>query len=67
MYGGEFPHGLEKGVKVVNLLVLVKMGLVSKSAKPKFAKKGKDVPKVCLEIVPYRGGLPPIGIMRRKK
>ena len=61
LYEGEFPRGLEKGVKVVNLLVSVRKGLVSKSAKSKFAKKGKDVPKVCLEIVPYKGGLPPVG------
>jgi len=61
LYEGEFPRGLEKGVKVVNLLVSVRKGSVSKSAKSKFAKKGKDVPKVCLEIVPYKGGLPPVG------
>lgn len=61
MYEGEFPHGWKKGVKVVNLPVSVKKGSISKSAKPKFAKKGKDVPEVCLEIVPYKGGLPSIG------
>ena len=58
---GEFPRGWEKRVKVVNLPILTKKGSASRSAKPKSAKKGADVSEVCLDIVPYKGGLHPIG------
>ena len=48
-------------VKVVNLPVPVKKGLVSQFAKPKSAKRGDDSSKTCSDIVPYEGDLPPIG------
>ena len=48
-------------MKVVNLPVSMKKGLASNYAKPKFAKKGGDAFEACSDIVPYKGGLPPIG------
>ena len=48
-------------MKVVNLPTSTKKGLASRSAKPKSAKNGVDVFGVCSNIVPSKGGLPPIG------
>ena len=48
-------------MKVVNLPASTKKGLASRSAKPKSAKNGVDVFGVCSNIVPSKGGLPPIG------
>ena len=48
-------------MKVVNLPAPVKKGLMSRSAKPKSTKKGDDSSETCSNIVPYEGGLPPIG------
>lgn len=45
-------------MKVVNLPAPTKNGLVSRSAKPKFAKIGDDSFKTYSEIVPYKGDLP---------
>ena len=64
LYTGEFPLGWEKRekkVKVVNLPAPTKKVLVSQTAKPKSAKKGDDSSKTCFDIIPYKGGLPPIG------
>ena len=61
LYAGEYPIGWEKKVKVVNLPVPVKKGLLSQSAKPKSTKRGDDSSETCSDIVPYEGGLPPIG------
>ena len=61
MYSGEYPTGWEKKVKVVNLPVPVKKGSISRSAKPKPAKKGDDSSETCFDVVPYEGSLPPIG------
>ena len=48
-------------MKVVNLPTPTKKGSMSWTAKPKSAKKGDDSSKTCSDIVPYEGGLPPIG------
>ena len=48
-------------MKVVNLPVLAKKGSVSRSAKPKPAKKGDDSFDTCSDTIPYEGSLPPIG------
>ena len=48
-------------MKVMNLPVPVKKGSTSQFAKPKTAKKGDDSSKACSDIVPFKGGLPPIG------
>ena len=61
LYASEYPTGWEKKVKVVNLPAPAKKGLVSWSAKPKSTKRGGDSSKTCSDIVPYEGGLPPIG------
>lgn len=45
-------------MKVVNLPAPTKNGSVSRSAKPKFAKKGDDSSKTFSEIFPYKGDLP---------
>ena len=45
-------------MKVVNLLVPTKKGLVSQSTKPKLAKKGDDSSETCSDIIPYKGSLP---------
>lgn len=45
-------------MKVVNLPAPTKNGSVSRSAKPKLAKKGDDSSKTFSEIVPYKGDLP---------
>ena len=58
LYAGEYPMGWEK---VVNLPAPAKKGLVSQTAKPKSAKKGDDSSKTYFDIVPYKGGLTPIG------
>ena len=34
---------------------------MSQTAKPKSAKRGDDSSETCFDIVPYEGGLPPIG------
>ena len=47
-------------VKVVNLLTPTKKGSVSQIAEPKFAKRGDDSSKTFSDIIPYKGGLPPI-------
>ena len=44
----------------VNLSAPTKKGLVSRSTKPKFAKRGDDSFETCSDIIPYKGGLPPI-------
>ena len=46
---------------MVNLLAPLKKGSVSQSAKPKSTKRGNDSSETCFDIVPYEGGLPPIG------
>ena len=42
LYASEYPSGWVKKVKVVNLSVLTKKGLMTWNVKPKFAKKGDD-------------------------
>jgi len=42
LHAGKYPLGWEKKVKVVNLPMLAKKGLVSQIAKPKFIKRGDD-------------------------
>lgn len=49
LYVGEYPAGWEK------------KGLVSRTTKPKFAKRGDDFSETCSDIVPYGSSLPPIG------
>ena len=61
LYAGEYPTGWEKKVKVVNLSTPTKKGSVSQSAKPKSTKKGDDSSETSSDIIPYEGGLPPIG------
>ena len=46
---------------MLNLPAPTKKGSASKSTKPKLAKKGVDTSETCLGIIPYKGGLPPIG------
>ena len=46
---------------MLNLLSLAKKGSMSRTAKPKFSKRGDDSSETCFDIVPYEGGLPPIG------
>ncbi|XP_065629848.1 flocculation protein FLO11-like [Quercus suber] len=53
--------GWKRNVKVVNLPTPAKKGLVSQTTKPKSAKIGDDSSETCSNIVPYEGGLPPIG------
>lgn len=60
MYVGEFLPSWEKKVKVVNLPTLAKKGSVSWTVKPKFAKRGDDSSETWSDLVPYKGGLPPI-------
>ena len=48
-------------MKVVNLPAPAKEGSMSRSTKPKSAKRGDDSSQTCSDIVPYEGGLPPIG------
>nr|POF20837.1 hypothetical protein CFP56_14351 [Quercus suber] len=64
-YVSELPLGLEKKVKVVNLLPLMKKGSASRSAKSKSTKKVKgattDASKACSEIDLFREDLPLIG------
>ena len=48
-------------MKVTNLPTPTKKGSASWSAKPKPAKKGDDSSETCSDIVPFEGGLPPIG------
>ena len=45
-------------MKVVNLPAPVKKGSMSRTAKPKFAKRGDDSSEICSDIILYRGGLP---------
>ena len=47
-------------VKVVNLLTPTKKGSVSQIAEPKSAKRRDDSSKTFSDIIPYKGGLPPI-------
>ena len=61
LYASEYPPGLVKKVKVVNLLVPVKKGSVTWNLKPKFAKRGDDSFETCSDIILYGGGLPLIG------
>ena len=61
LYAGEYPTGWEKKVKVVNLPTPVKKGSVSWSTKLKSTKRGDDSFETCPDIVPYKGGFPPIG------
>ena len=53
--------GWEKKVRVLNFPAPAKKGLVSRTAKPKSAKRGDDSSETCFDIIPYEGGLPPIG------
>ena len=46
---------------MTNLPIPTKKGSASWSAKPKIAKKGDDSFETCSDIVPFEGGLPPIG------
>ena len=46
---------------MLNLPALAKKGSVSRTTKPKSIKRGDDSSKTCFDIVPYEGGLPPIG------
>ena len=48
-------------MNVVNLPASIKNGSASRFAKPKPTKKDADVSEVCSDIVPYKGGLPPVG------
>ena len=48
-------------MKVVNLLVPTKKGSVFQTAKPKSTKKGDDSSDTFSNIIPYKGGLHPIG------
>ena len=61
LYASEYPLGWVKKVKVVNLPVPAKKGSVTRTVKPKFAKRGDDSSETYSDIIPYRGGLPPIG------
>ena len=61
LYASEYPPGWVKKVKVVNLSVLTKKGLMTWNVKPKFAKRGDDSFETCSDIILYGGGLPPIG------
>ena len=61
LYASEYPTGWETKVKVVNLPALAKKGSMSRSAKPKSTRRGDDSSETCSYIVPYEGGLPPIG------
>ena len=47
-------------MKVVNLPAPVKKGSVSRFAMSKSTKRGDDSSKTCSNIVPFKGGLPPI-------
>ena len=53
--------GWEKRVKGVSLLAPMKKGSMSRPAILKSTKRGDDSSKTCSDIVPYEGGLPPIG------
>ncbi|KAK9996519.1 hypothetical protein SO802_021205 [Lithocarpus litseifolius] len=57
----EYLAGWGKKVKVVNLPAPAKKGSVSLTAEPKSTKKGDDSSETYSDIVPYEGGLPPIG------
>ena len=61
LYASEYPLGWVKKVKVVNLPVPAKKGSVTRTVKPKFAKRGDDSSETYSDIIPYGGGLPPIG------
>ena len=43
---------------MTNISMPVKQSSAPWSAKPKFAKKGDDSSKTCLDIVPFEGDLP---------
>ena len=60
-HANDYPTSWEKRVKVTNIFVPVKKSSASRSAKPKLAKKGDDSSETYLDIVPFEGGLPPIG------
>ena len=60
LYAGEYLTGWEKKVKVVNIPAPTKKGSMSRSTKSKSAKRGDDYSETCFNIVPYKGGLPPI-------
>ena len=60
-YASEFLLGWKKKVKVVNLPTPTKKGSVSRTTKPKSTKKGDDSSETCSDIIPCKGGLPPIG------
>ena len=51
LYAGEFLSGWKKKVKV--------KGSVSKTDKPKSAKRGDDSFETCFDLVPYKGGPTP--------
>ena len=53
--------GWEKKVMVLNLPMPTKKDSVSQTTKPKSVKRGDDSSKTCSNIIPYKGGLPPIG------
>ena len=53
--------GWEKKVRALNLPAPAKKGSVSQTAKPKSIKRRDDSSKTCSDIIPYKGGLPPIG------
>ena len=46
---------------MVNLPTPTKKSTVSQTAKPKSTKKGDDSSETCSNIIPYKGGLFPIG------
>ena len=48
-------------MRMVNLPMPVKKCSVSQSVKPRSTKRGDDSFETCSDIVPYEGGLPPIG------
>ena len=48
-------------MKMVNLSAPEKKGLVSRTTKPKYAKRGDDSSETRSDIVPCEGDLPPIG------
>ena len=45
----------------MNLPTPTKKSSVSQTAKPKSTKKGDDSSETCSDIIPYKGGLLPIG------
>ena len=60
LYAGEFLPGWEKRVNVGNLPAPMKKGSMSRTTKPKSINRGDDSYETCSDLIPYKGGLPPI-------